>query len=171
MRQSVCQQVFWPHNTRRGGWCTRGSCCHPEGHPQAGEMGWQEPHEVQQGEVQSPATGEEQLQAPIYACGPLAGKQLGRKGPGVLWWTSSWTWARNDLLLQKKANGVLSITRQSVSSRSREVTLPFYSALVRPHLECRVQLWAPQYNRDMDILERIQWRAMKMIKGREHLSY
>jgi len=46
------------------------------------EMSWSEPHEIQQGEVQSPAPGEEQLQAPVRAGGNLAGKQLCRKEPG-----------------------------------------------------------------------------------------
>ena len=32
-------------------------------------MSWQEPHELQQREVQSPAPGEEQPHAPIYARG------------------------------------------------------------------------------------------------------
>ncbi|GAB0180951.1 mitochondrial enolase superfamily member 1 [Grus japonensis] len=61
-------------------------------------------------------------------------------------------------LAAQKASRVLGCIPSSVTSRSREVTLPLYSALVRPPLQYCVQLRGPQYRRDMELLERVQRR-------------
>ncbi|KFQ66518.1 hypothetical protein N335_02070, partial [Phaethon lepturus] len=73
------------------------------------------------------------------------------------------------VLASQKANHLLGCIQRNVASRLREVILLLNSTLVRPHLEYCTQLWSPQHRKDMDLLEQVQRRATRMIRGMEHL--
>jgi len=73
--------------------------------------------------------------------------------------------SRQCALAAQKANHTLGCIKHVEGGDS-----PLDSAVVRPHLESCIQLWSPQHKGDMDVLEQVQRRAMKMIRGLEHLS-
>ena len=71
----------------------------------------------------------------------------------------------------KTANKMLGMIRRTYADKSKENMLPLYKSLVRTHLDYGVQAWRPYHQRDIDILEGVQRRFLKMIEGYGDLTY
>lgn len=70
-------------------------------------------------------------------------------------------------LMAKKVNSTLGCMRYCQQARKGDH--PLYSALVKLHLECFVQFQTLQYQRDLDILKKVQYRAAVILKRLKHL--
>ena len=62
-----------------------------------------------------------------------------------------------------KASRLLGMLHRSIQSKVKAIILLLYISLVRPHLEYCVQAWSPYYRKDIDKLEKVQRRAVRMI--------
>ena len=86
----------------------------------------------------------------------LAGSRLHRSQPHVL--------------AAQRTNDTLGCIKHSTTSRSEEGIVPLCSALVQPHLEHCVKFWAPQFEKDVKVLECVQRKATKLVRGLEGMS-
>ena len=70
-----------------------------------------------------------------------------------------------------KGNQILGLIRRNITYKGKNLIIPLYKAIVRPHLEYCMQAWRPYRKKDIDTLEHIQRRATKMIPELRDLSY
>ena len=70
-----------------------------------------------------------------------------------------------------KGNQVLGIIRRNITCKEKSLIVPLYKAIVRPHLEYCIQAWKPHLRKYIDMLEKIQRRATKLIPGLRDLRY
>lgn len=56
-------------------------------------------------------------------------------------------------LAMLKATSIQGYIKSLIASRSKEVIISLYSALVILHLECYVQFWVQQHKKDVEKLE------------------
>ena len=62
-----------------------------------------------------------------------------------------------------KGNKMLGLIRRTIMYKEKQLTVPLYKGIIRPHLEYCIQAWRPYRKKDIDKLERIQRRATKNI--------
>ena len=71
-----------------------------------------------------------------------------------------------------KANRILSLISRNLSGLQDQATLKtLYCSLVRPHLEYYSVVWSPHTQRNINMLERVQRRATKMILRSRNSNY
>ena len=66
---------------------------------------------------------------------------------------------------------VLGLIRRNITYKQKLLIIPLFKAIVRPHLEYCIQAWSPYLSKDIDMLEKIQRRATKLITGLRDLTY
>ena len=64
-----------------------------------------------------------------------------------------------------KGNQILGLIRRNIVYKEKELIIPLYKPIVRPHLEYCIQAWRPYRKKDIDMLERVQRRATKIIQN------
>ena len=65
-----------------------------------------------------------------------------------------------------KGNQVLGMIRRNITYKEKSLIIPLYKAIVRHHLEYCIQAWSPYISQEnIDMLEKIQRRATKLIPG------
>jgi len=70
-----------------------------------------------------------------------------------------------------KARSILGLIKRNFRRIDEEDFLVIYKAYIRPHLEYCVQAWSPYMQKDIQIFEKIQRSATKIVHHLKHLCY
>ena len=68
-------------------------------------------------------------------------------------------WEKQRSATASKANKILELIKRSFSDRSREIVIPLYKSLVRPHLEYCSQILNPHSIKNIKLIEGVQRRC------------
>jgi len=70
-----------------------------------------------------------------------------------------------------KANRMLGMVHRQFRDLDRKSFLIIYKGFIRPHLEYAIQTWSPYQKGDIEHLEKVQRRAIRLVKGYRKFSY
>ena len=70
-----------------------------------------------------------------------------------------------------KGHQILGLIRRNIVYKEKELIILLYKKIVRPHLQYCIQAWRPYRKKLIDMLERVQRRATKMIPKLRNISY
>ena len=70
-----------------------------------------------------------------------------------------------------KANRLVGLIRRLFTYLDKDMMRLLFCALVRPHLEFGNVAWSPRLKKDIEIIEKVQERATKVIPGMKGLTY
>ena len=80
-------------------------------------------------------------------------------------------WNRQCTKTANTANRILGMIKRSFSYLDINSFLHLYKSLVRPHLDYCVQVWRPYLHKDIDLLEKVQKRATKLVPALKDKPY
>ena len=72
---------------------------------------------------------------------------------------------------RNKANKMLGFMSSKIEYKTKAVVMKCFNAFVRPLLEFGAPHWSPYLQQDINMLEKVQRKATRMIPGISHLSY
>ena len=85
--------------------------------------------------------------------------------------TSDLKFSRQCSAAASKANYQLGLLKRTFISRDKFLWKKLYLTYIRPHVEFAVQAWSPFYEKDINMLEKVQRRATKISPYLKHASY
>ena len=85
--------------------------------------------------------------------------------------SADWKVSEQCGIAARKGNQLLGMIKRNITYREKNLIIPLYKSIVRPHLEYCIQAWRPHLKKDIDKLERVQRRATKLIPDLRILSY
>ena len=71
----------------------------------------------------------------------------------------------------KKANCVLGMIKRKIKCKNAAIIMRLHKSLVQPRPEYCIQAWSPYHKKDIEVLERVQKRATKMVHEYGDLNY